>query len=606
MRLRHLNRSLWVQFHSHRRALWLLQLTLSVLSFSLLTPLSLSLASALLTLSGQQMVGNQELLSFALSPWGLAWLLVSGSLSAMAIFLQHAGTLCVCRQPAEQAHRWPWRSSVLALRQLLTLAPTLLPLAALLVGAHLVSALVWGLPLLFLYQRLLGSYDLYYVVQLGPDSSLTFLLLALPWLALAAAWHLTLYLRGYLSLACAVLQPQTALRALRCSWRLSRGRSRKLLLAIALTAMVFLVLTLGNGLMFRWLMSISFALLDGQYQLLSWALPALALAYLCSSLLLLMTSVSVNGVLLSNLHRLASGNRPAPTPVGSQATSGSGVIWLSELLLVALAAAQLWLLWPEPPPVVDTQIVAHRGSSLLAPENSLAAIELAIDAGSHWLELDVRATQDQQLVLLHDRDLLRVAGDPRAIWQMTLAEVQQLDSGSWFDPAFADQRVPSLSDAVQQVAGRSQLYLEIKPDPASPDLTRLVVAELQQQSLEAQTIVASLYPQVLAEVRELAPNLRTSLLVHSMLGDFMAADVDVLAVREALVTPLLLSDARRAGKELHVWTINDPKRMAYFLDLGVDAIITDRPDALQQLLNERGQLTARQQSLLAWRFWLWD
>jgi glycerophosphoryl diester phosphodiesterase len=94
----------------------------------------------------------------------------------------------------------------------------------------------------------------------------------------------------------------------------------------------------------------------------------------------------------------------------------------------------------------DVEITAHRAGATVAPENTVAALRRAIEDGADWAEIDVQLTADRAVVVIHDSDLRRVGGRPGRIGQMTLAEVQQVDVGNWFDPAFAGERVPTLDE----------------------------------------------------------------------------------------------------------------------------------------------------------------
>jgi glycerophosphoryl diester phosphodiesterase len=251
-------------------------------------------------------------------------------------------------------------------------------------------------------------------------------------------------------------------------------------------------------------------------------------------------------------------------------------------------------------------VTAHRGSSLRAPENTLSAIEPAIADGADFIEIDVRQTADGALVLLHDRDLRRVAGDRRAIWDVTLDEARALDVGGWFGPEFVGERIPTLAEAVEAARGRAQLYLEIKPSPQTPDLARAVVELLEALEFLDDTIVASLDRNTIRDVAALAPDVRTSLLVHTVIGEIDRTDLHALGLRMALVTPAEVMAARRHGHELHVWTVNRPAQMSRFIDLGVDSIITDRPEVLAAILDERARVSQPQMLLNKIRNWLWQ
>src|SRR5262249_52464607 len=107
-------------------------------------------------------------------------------------------------------------------------------------------------------------------------------------------------------------------------------------------------------------------------------------------------------------------------------------------------------------------VTAHRGNAHAAPENTLAAIRKAIESGADYAEVDVQRTADGVVVLLHDRDLKRVAGDSRRLDTLTHAEVRKLDVGSWFDPSFAGERVPTLAEVIELAGGRMKLNIELK------------------------------------------------------------------------------------------------------------------------------------------------
>jgi glycerophosphoryl diester phosphodiesterase len=119
-------------------------------------------------------------------------------------------------------------------------------------------------------------------------------------------------------------------------------------------------------------------------------------------------------------------------------------------------------------------VVAHRGASREAPENTLSAIRLAIARGVDACEVDVQATADGVLVLLHDEDLARVTRDPRSVWRLSYAEVQRLEAGSWFSRGFAGEPIPRLEQVLDLARGCIALTLELKfrsPDLRDSDVT---------------------------------------------------------------------------------------------------------------------------------------
>jgi len=126
----------------------------------------------------------------------------------------------------------------------------------------------------------------------------------------------------------------------------------------------------------------------------------------------------------------------------------------------------------------QTRITAHRGFSKVAPENTLSAIRKAIEAGADWSEIDVQETADKVVVVLHDRDLMRLAGDGRRLADLRYDELEKIDVGSRFSPAFAGERVPRLEDVIDTARGHMKLNIELKyygPDPRlAHDVARIL------------------------------------------------------------------------------------------------------------------------------------
>jgi glycerophosphoryl diester phosphodiesterase len=238
--------------------------------------------------------------------------------------------------------------------------------------------------------------------------------------------------------------------------------------------------------------------------------------------------------------------------------------------------------------------VAHRGFSWVAPENTLAAYRMAMEAGAAMGECDVHLTKDGVPILLHDDTLQRTAGSAARPGDLTLAEIKTLDAGGWKSPQFAGERVPTLSEALQLVKGRMRLAIEIK----EPSIARVVVDCIRAGGASSQdAIVFSFHSGAVEEVVRLAPSLATLLLVEN-LGEDRAAWADRLAeavrVRASGVGVAanqtgseFVQMAHKAGLSVFVYTVNEPRDMSSLAGLGVDAIITDRPDLLLKTLAVR-------------------
>lgn len=227
------------------------------------------------------------------------------------------------------------------------------------------------------------------------------------------------------------------------------------------------------------------------------------------------------------------------------------------------------------------QVTAHRGSSARAPENTLAALRLAIEDGADYAEVDVQRTGDGVPVLLHDATLKRVARDPRRLEQVSRAELSRLEVGGWFSGAYRGEPVPTLLEAVTLVRGRMRLNLELKYGRADLELAPTVLDLLRREEFLDQCVLTSMNRAAMELVRRLEPRARIGLILTAPAMDLRALDVNLLSIPLEGATPEVVELAHRSGREVHVWTVNRTSDMRRMIRQGVDNIITDKPDVLR-------------------------
>lgn len=231
-------------------------------------------------------------------------------------------------------------------------------------------------------------------------------------------------------------------------------------------------------------------------------------------------------------------------------------------------------------------IVAHRGASHTAPENTLAAFRLAWEEGADAIEGDFRLTKDGHIVCLHDEDFKRTSEDSRRVDAMTLAEVRKLDVGKWKHTKYAGEAVPTLAEVLAIVPAKKRLFLEVKCGPE-------IVPALQSAELKPdQVVIISFDRNVIAACRQAFPKIKAHWLtsykrgkptdkeVFQTLADTKASGLDTKADPDR-VTPAFVKALRTAGYEFHCWTVNELPLAKHFRDLGVDSITTDRPGWLR-------------------------
>ncbi|HMO25834.1 MAG TPA: glycerophosphodiester phosphodiesterase [Tepidisphaeraceae bacterium] len=243
-------------------------------------------------------------------------------------------------------------------------------------------------------------------------------------------------------------------------------------------------------------------------------------------------------------------------------------------------------------------IVAHRGASHDAPENTMAAFRLGFEQHADAIEGDFWLTADGQIVAFHDKDTRRVTGGAvdRLVSEMTLVELQQLDVGSWKDPRFASERPPALADVLAILPEGKLFFIEIKCGPEIvPEMKRVI--ERSGVSLQ-QLRVISFNADVIAETKRVIPEMKaywlSSYRTDRATGAVTPTHDEILATLHrtsadgfdgkadlAQLTPQFVQRLRDAGYELHVWTVNDLDLARQLVRLGVDSITTDRPAFLR-------------------------
>ena len=264
----------------------------------------------------------------------------------------------------------------------------------------------------------------------------------------------------------------------------------------------------------------------------------------------------------------------------------------------ALLAAALAALTSVSLPAVD--IVAHRGASFDAPENTLAAEKLAWKQHADAVETDIYLTKDGKLIVSHDKTTKRTAGRDAAIADLTLAELRELDAGKWKGAQFSGEKLPTLAEQIALIPAGKRMFVEIKIGPEIvPELGRELV---RTGASEKNITIISFNYETLKEVRKQLPRYQTQYLVGYKKPDGKAPakkqptlDEIIAEAKAAQLTgrdlqstwPLSKEDVKKikaAGLQLHVWTVDDVSIAKHWIDLGVASITTNRPGWLREQL----------------------
>jgi glycerophosphoryl diester phosphodiesterase len=236
-------------------------------------------------------------------------------------------------------------------------------------------------------------------------------------------------------------------------------------------------------------------------------------------------------------------------------------------------------------------VIAHRGASGYAPENTLAAFRRAIAMGATFIETDLQLSRDARFVAIHDATVNRTTNAQGKVHDLTLADLRKLDAGSWFGSEFAGERIPTLEEILEFAKKHDVVfYLELKPG-GSWGGEHALISALRESGEIARTVVISFDPEILISVRNIEPTLMTGFLFDGKISDPLEKTIEIgarqIAVRGDLVSPRLLKEARARDLQLVCWTVNHPGHMRLLAEAGVDGIMSDYPDRLVELARRK-------------------
>lgn len=244
-----------------------------------------------------------------------------------------------------------------------------------------------------------------------------------------------------------------------------------------------------------------------------------------------------------------------------------------------------------------TRVIAHRGLSGIAPENTLIAMKKALDLGADMIEIDVTLTRDGHVVLLHDETLDRTTNGRGRALEVTLEEIRRLDAGSWFAAEYAGEKIPTLAEALDLVKGNILLNIEIKGEAVTETVEGGIVDKVLQlvreRNMLKEVVISSFEPRALLHARELSAEVKTA----SLFEDKIHRGQSPLEVMDAVqsngfnlsrkeVNREIVEECHRHGRPVAVYTVNRKKGMRKLIALGVDAMFTDHPDRLLEVLDE--------------------
>ena len=586
------------------------EILVKILAVGILGPFSAGVLATLISFTDSVAVSNEQILSFALSPLGIGTLLVSGSLAFLITFLEQAGLMLI----ASTTYAGKPCSAAAALWEAVRRGRALLELALLQVALYFVCFLPFAAIAAAAYRGWLWEYDISYYLAEKPPAfwrAATVGGVALVGLLLAWGWF---YVRMMFALPACVLARQRPVAGLRMSLRLTKG---SVLRKAGILLIWLLVVAVLGGMLGVVLQVVEHLAIGAAGQRLAVLVPLLAglvILNLLTAAIISLLTVTTNALLIVRLCEDATaGDRDLQQQFSRVQLAPAGVPrWLSRkrlivaapLLFLGATVAVTYFLVEQIGIEDRVAVTAHRGSPRSAPENTVNAVQAAIRQGADFAEIDVQETADGVIVVLHDSDLKRVTGLSKKIWEVDYDEIKSLDVRSELFPDFKGARIPTLQQVIDTARGRIRLNVELKFNGHDKELTERVVRILAENDFQSRCVVSSLNYESLVEAKGLDARLSVGHIVSVAVGDVAKLHVDFLSVSQENVTARYVRSLHRAGKQVHVWTVNDRQKMSLLVDLGVDNIITDDPETLRAVLNERAEMSNAERILLGVRHWL--
>ncbi|MFH1540128.1 MAG: glycerophosphodiester phosphodiesterase family protein [bacterium] len=230
-------------------------------------------------------------------------------------------------------------------------------------------------------------------------------------------------------------------------------------------------------------------------------------------------------------------------------------------------------------------VIAHRGASGYAPENTIAAFKRAIELGADMYELDCYLTKDGEIVVIHDDDVERTTNGSGKVSELTLGEIKKLDAGSWFGEEFAGESVPTLREALDLAKGKILVNIEIKEAGFEKQTVELV----EELEMVEDVMVTGFDHSVIKKIKDMNPKIKTGALVKDITPEEIETEIlklntDAINPRYIAVNKKLVKAAHEHGLEVNPYTVNDVLAMKMQINSGVDGIITNYPDVLLKLL----------------------
>lgn len=557
------------------------------------------------------LISNEEILRWLFTPSGISFFLLLGGLAIVASIVRFAGIfqIVTCHLKGQ-----PITTRQLAM-EILPKLPNLFRLSVYIIALSLTYLVLLASGLAAIYYLFLTGHDINYYLSTTPPDWTRSLILGGIWLLTAGGLFLYLAARFSLALPAFLDCNVTFRKALNNSWEIVGNRSLKILNMIGFTAVLWIILLIST---YSLLLAATTFLIDYIPSILSSPGTLASISGVFFLIDQVVKSIigflgfSFTSTLItkfyyedSDLYRFAP-----PAPGFGQLKSSFADKFnrhftapkaFTAVMLFALAGIGFGGYLVYDLPENDTvKILAHRAGPSLAPENTLAALELAIEEGADTAEIDVMRTADGTVVVFHDRDLMRMAGDPQRIENLTYSEIiniVQIPDGGFSEE---DRKIATLKLKEMLLRGKDRInfMIELKYYGSDPFLAREVLRVMNETGMINQVSVAAQETDPILELITIEPDLKTGYISAISIGNPARLPVRYVALQHQQVNEAVIKMARENDIEVYAWTVNSPDRIAELINMGVNGIITDHPSAAKNVADKMQELTLAERLLL--------
>jgi len=558
---------------------------------------------------GDVIVGNYSIHLWLLTPRGIIYLLLAGSIIFFTLILHTAGLLKIAHNSNQAAlHAFP------VLREILLDAHNLLKLSLLVFMVCLPFIPLVAIGPLVAKFIFLSKHDInFYLTRHPPEWYLTIGISAL-WVIPVLCVLFFFFIRSLYTLPVWLDGERRLMRANQISRSATQGLVWHLLqvgficVGSWLAAMFlfdFILFSISKAILIHYIESINTVVRIVSAYIIIAAIGAEIISLLGLSWLACIWTLCYKRDVVAHKHATVRIEQEAKPP--QNAKNGRLLLILTiaivPLLFVGSGVLSTIIFKQEIPDKIP-KIIAHRVGPAQSPENSLSGLKRVLQDGfADIVEIDVTLSQDGELVVAHDKDFMKQAGDPRIIRETTFDDLSEIDIGKMFSPDFKGEKIGRLGDFLKMVKGHIPIIIEFKHGHDS-DLVEKTIKAVRDHEMQQQVIIMSLEIEEVRKVQKLAPEMKVGYFASVEVGDLRELSVYCLGAKDWMCSREFIREVQEGGVLVYAWTVDDPLRMVELIENGIDGIITNDPILTDKVINKINTLSPTTHLLLRFRkFW---